>query len=78
MKRTNKTVYATDADRPLITITGESANVEVFSVTVDELEQLASACSAAAEELRSMTESAYLTSINSLPPTDATFPQGRK
>lgn len=54
MKRTTKTVYASDEGRELITLKEDKASVLVCGCTADELDQLASACAAAAEELRSL------------------------
>ncbi len=52
MKRTSKTVYQSDSGRELLTMLDGKGVVTVCSVTADELDELATACSAAAEELR--------------------------
>ena len=56
MKRTTKTVYASDKNRALLVIQGGRASVEYQTdyLTADELDELATACQAAAEELRSI------------------------
>lgn len=56
MQRTHKTIYSTDDGRQLLTLKPEEmkATVDVCGVTPDELDELATACRAAAEELRSM------------------------
>ncbi len=52
MIRTESTSYATDAGRTLIRIDSGKATVIPSICTADELDELASACSVAAEELR--------------------------
>lgn len=56
MQRLTKTIYSTDDGRQLLTLKPEEqkATVDVCGVTAAELEELASACMVAAEELRSM------------------------
>lgn len=52
MKRTETTTYVTDQGRELLKLLGTTAVVIVCNVNADELDELASACHAAAEELR--------------------------
>lgn len=56
MKRTESILYQSDDNRTLVRIEGDKATVIPSSCTADELEQLSSACLAAAEELRAMVE----------------------
>jgi hypothetical protein len=57
MKRNVKTTYSTDAGRELLYLTPDGkAAVGVHTCTADELDQLATAAMAAAEELRSLAE----------------------
>lgn len=56
MKRISKTVYIDDKGRELVTIKDGKALIEraYSACTADELDELASAASAAAEELRNL------------------------
>jgi hypothetical protein len=54
MKRTESVLYTTDKGVELIRLCNNYASIIVASCNSDQLEQLASACSAAAEELRSL------------------------
>jgi hypothetical protein len=59
MQRLTKTVYVSDAGRELVVLKPDSqpeccAYVSVAHCSIDLLDELASACLAAAEELRSM------------------------
>jgi len=53
MKRLERTTYTTDSGRELLFFAGDGrAQITVCSVNADELEELASACQMAADELR--------------------------
>lgn len=56
MKRIAKTFYTTDDDKSLLSLAGGKAYVErtYSAYSADELEELAVACRAAAEELRTL------------------------
>ncbi len=52
MNRTTSILYETDSGKPLIRLTQGHANIVAATCTADDLDELASACSVAAEELR--------------------------
>jgi len=60
MKRFTRRVYTTDSGRELIVLqTNGTAQVTCYVVTPDELEELASACQMAADELRIADDLVY-------------------